>query len=214
MDKLGQVLGRVERGETTRTDAAWLREQFAVHAIEKVAFGRHDRMPVDSGVLGIAPPDQERASSEETQVLVHQVLLDQGLADGYNDEQFAARLMAWILVEAVDLLQTACLPHTWFATVFGPRMTTAMGASEYAAALMGMVLGRHEAWVDAGLRVVDVAPATFRKRLVELCLPLLGVAHLLGVDLIRAVDEELDQLLAETLQAEPAGVDWAGVTVG
>lgn len=195
MSKIDEVLAKVERGEADANDAAWLREQFALHAIERESWKQ--AQPDDRVPWMVAPDDAPvEEGCAETQVLVHQWLVDNGIRDGFNDEQWGARLAAWAMVEVADLLQVVQIPAVWFMANYGPRAFTVMGAIEHAASLTSMLLARPAVWQSAGLRVVDTTPVTFKLRLVELAIPLLAFAHLLGIDLVQAVDEAVTQRLA------------------
>lgn len=94
MSKVEEVLRRVESGETTAHDAAWLREQFALQAIGRVV-------------------DRDGQPSIQGRVL--QDLASRGIRDGWNDGQFVARLVLQLQVNLAGLVRCVDYP------MVGPR---------------------------------------------------------------------------------------------
>ncbi len=94
MSKVEEVLRKVERGETTAHDAAWLREQFALQAIERAA---------------------ARVGWPGIQARVLQDMSARGIRDGWNDGQFVARLVLQLQVNLAGLVRCVDYP------MVGPR---------------------------------------------------------------------------------------------
>ena len=169
-DRLEALLERVERGETTSMDAAWLREHLALQEIQRVV--------ADAGT-----PDH-------IQIAVGSWLRDHGVHDGWNDAQYAARMAAWAQVELTDLLQLFHMPQHLGAGLFGSAVYSMMGATEMAAALSSMLLANLGAWDDCSPDL-ELPPDQFETRLVELAMPILALADAMQIDLIEATRRKL-----------------------
>jgi hypothetical protein len=164
-EQLQEILERVAQGETTVADAAALREVLAMQAMQQTVGA---------------------ASEEPVQAAVGAWLREHGQHDGWNDGEFAARMLAWAQVELADLTQLFDLPKDVAAALFGPGMYTMPGAVELAAALATNLLLRVELWDGCGPDL-EAAPRLFEQRLVEVLVPLLALADVMQVDVLGAV---------------------------
>ena len=164
MGKLEDVLGRVDRGETTANDGDWLREQFALQAIARVA-GR------DS---------EPRLSSAAIQGRVLQALEDRGYRDGWNDSQYAARQIVLGMMTLAAMVRRMVLPQVPKRHAF-----KSLDAVQELGDLI--VTMEPDSWKGCGIDL-DVLGATYERLLTGVAVPLLAFAELLNIDLVAAVD--------------------------
>jgi hypothetical protein len=168
--RIESILNRMASGETSATDAEWMREHLALQSIRQVVNS--------AGAVSAA------------QIEIGRWLRHKGIADGWNESQYAARLAAWAQVELADLLQLMTLPKIVIAGLFGPTVYTMAGAIELAATLTTNVLANTGAWEDCGIDL-EREPAEYETKLVELLLPILGLADVLQIDVAQAVHNKL-----------------------